>query len=96
MVVKFFLLSNTFLQYFVFIKQTIVFIGAVPQSDLPILWQASLSLLLLSTSTYFVISTTVLPKSLSLMSSGMPEMTILFLLSYFLTLLMDNSKETTF
>ena len=84
MVAKFFLLSNTFLQYFLFIKQTIVFLGAVPQSDLPILWQASLSLLL-STSTYFVISTTVLTKSLSLMSSGMPEMTILFLLSYFST-----------
>ena len=84
MVAKFFVLSNTFLQYFLFIKQTIVFLGAVPQSDLPILWQASLSLLL-STSTYFVISTTVLTKSLSLMSSGMPEMTILFLRSYFST-----------
>ena len=93
MVAKFFLFSNAFLQYFLFVKRTIVFLLAVLQYDLPILWQASKSLILISPSTSFIISLTVLSKSLSLVSSGMPEMMMLFLLPCCSTWLIDDSKR---
>ena len=56
MVAKFFLLSNTFLQYFLFIKQTIVFLGAVPQSDLPILWQAYITTIIININIFCYIN----------------------------------------
>ena len=79
---NFFWLSRAFLQYFLFLNLTMVFLDLVVLSGLPNLWHACNALQSTSTSISASIDATVASKVLLATHSGMPERTILFLLPY--------------
>ena len=67
--ISFFLFTNAFLQYLRLTNLTMVFLLEVFQSDFPILWHASISLLWTITSTSYIMEVTTSSKSSSATSS---------------------------
>ena len=92
----FFLFSKIFLQCFLFTKWIIVFFNLF-LSDYPILWQASTSTSFTVTWTLISdrIAVTVSSRSSSLMLSGIPDKTRLFLQSYCSRSSIDDCRTST-
>ena len=88
-------LSKAFLQYFLFLNLTMVFLDLVVLSGLPNLWHARNASQSTSTSISASIDATVASKALLATHSGMPERTILFLLPYWSRLFKFSSKLVT-
>ena len=78
---SFFLFSKILLQFFLLAKQTIVF-SDLDVTGLPNQWQASMSFSSIYTFILDIIEITVFSKLLSSMESGIPLMTMLYLLPY--------------
>ena len=93
--IRFFLFTNAFLQYLQLINLTMVFFLEVFWSDFPILWHASISPFWRITSMSYIMEVTASSKSSSATSSGIPDITMLFLLPYCSTWFTDDSSETT-
>ena len=92
----FFLLYRACLVCFLLTKRIMVLVLPILESFLPILWQASISLL--STLTLMSVRISVTESSNWLLStlSGMPLIIILFLLPYCFRLLVEYSNSTSF
>ena len=78
---SFFLFSKILLQFFLLAKQTIVF-SDLDVTGLPNQWQTSMSFSSIYTFILDIIEITVFSKLLSSMESGIPLMTMLYLLPY--------------
>ena len=87
---NFFQLSKAFLQYFLFVNLTMVFLDLVVVSSLPNLCHASNALISVSTSISAIIY-----NALSVTHSGMPERAILFFLPCWWRLFKFSSKWVT-
>ena len=79
---SFFLFSKILLQFFLLTKRTIVFLDLDVTSSLINLWQASISFSSIFTFLSDMIKIIVFLKLFSSMESGVPLITMLFLLSY--------------
>ena len=93
--ISFFLFNNAFLQYLQLINLTMFFLMEVFWLDFPILWHTSISPFWTITSTSSIMEVTASSKSSSATSSGIPDITMLFLLPYYPTWFTDDSSETT-
>ena len=79
---SFFLFSKILLQFFLLTKRTIVFLDLDVASGLPNLWQSFMSFSSIFTFILDAIEIAVFSKLLSSMESGIPLITVLFLLPY--------------
>ena len=92
---SFFLLYRACLACFLFTKRMIVLVLPILVTYLPFLWQASISLLATLTLMSVRISVTDSSNLVTSTLSGMPLITILFLLPYCSRLLVEYSNSTS-